>query len=611
METLPSSIPQHSTPRRTLPSFGTPAKNGTGLPVAYALRRALAKGYGASELRADVLAGIVVGIVALPLSMALAIGVGAPPQHGLYTAIFAGASVALLGGCKFQVTGPTAAFIVILAPIVSRHGLSGLLTAGFMAGLMLVGMGAARLGNLIRFIPYPVTTGFTTGIAAVIATLQIKDVFGLAVPRMPEHYVDKVTALWEARGSASWQEVTVATATLALLLLIPRITKRIPAPLIAISIVAGATAVLHAVAPSLAVATIGSRFHTVVNGVEVAGIPSVLPSPSFPWGSALSFHMVRDLLPSAFAIAMLGAIESLLSAVIADGMTGTKHDPNSELFALGIGNLLAPIFGGIAATGALARTATNIRAGARSPLAAVTHALVVLLAMLFLAPLVAYVPMASLAALLLLVAWNMSEVHHFARVLKIAPKSDVFVLATCFLLTVFFDMVVAVSAGVVLAAMLFMRRMAELTDTKLTLDNTVERGAVDLPPGVGYYEVNGALFFGAAQNAMEALHASEGDTFSVLVLNLARVPVIDATGFAALESAIEALNRRKKVVILAGPLPPPQSIFDKANLRGNNAMLRMADNLGAALELARTLVPARSGHGETPKRDGVRQGSLA
>jgi SulP family sulfate permease len=221
--------------------------------------------------------------------------------------------------------------------------------------------------------------------------------------------------------------------------------------------------------------------------------------------------------------------------------------------------------------------------------------------MLFLAPLVAYVPMASLAALLLLVAWNMSEIHHFAGVVKIAPKSDVFVLVTCFLLTVFFDMVVAVSAGVVLAAMLFMRRMAALTDAKLALDNTVESSVVDLPPGVGYYEVNGALFFGAAQNAMEALHASKGDTFSALVLNLGRVPVIDATGFAALESAIEALIRRKKVVILAGPLPPPRSIFEKANLHGKHDMLKMADDLGAALEMARALVPVRAGHDEAPR----------
>jgi sulfate permease, SulP family len=574
----------------------SPDRNGTGngFPISYALRRAVAKGYGASDFRADVLAGIVVGIVALPLSMALAIAVGAAPQHGLYTAIVAGATVALTGGCKFQVTGPTAAFIVILAPIVTKYGLSGLLTAGFMAGILLLGISVARLGNLIKFIPYPVTTGFTTGIATVIATLQIKDVFGLSVPRMPEHYVEKVAVLWGARGSASLQELLVAAATLALLLLIPRITKKIPAPLIAIAIVAASVAALHRVAPSISLATIGSRFHTTVGGVDVAGIPAILPSPSFPWGSGLSWQLVRDLLPAAFAIAMLGAIESLLSAVIADGMTGTKHDPNSELIGLGLGNLLAPIFGGIAATGALARTATNIRAGARSPVASVTHALVVLLAILFLAPLVAYVPMASLAALLLLVAWNMSEVHHFFGLVKIAPKSDVFVLVICFLLTVFFDMVVAVSVGFVLAAILFMRRMAEITDTKITLDNTEETGSVNLPPGVGYYEVNGPLFFGAAQNAMEALHASRGDTFDVMVLHLGKTPVIDASGFAALESAIEALIRREKTVILAGPLPHPRRIFEKANLHGKHSALKMADDLDAALGLAREFVASKA-----------------
>jgi SulP family sulfate permease len=300
--------------------------------------------------------------------------------------------------------------------------------------------------------------------------------------------------------------------------------------------------------------------------------------------------MVRELLPAAFAIAMLGAIESLLSAVIADGMTGTKHDPNAELLGLGIGNVLAPLFGGIAATGALARTATNIRAGARSPLASVTHAGVILLAVLFLSPLVAYVPMASLAALLLLVAWNMSELHHFAGVIRVAPKSDVIVLLTCFFLTVIFDMVIAVSVGFVLAAILFMRRMADITESTLRLDNTSELGRAELPRGVCLYEVNGPLFFGAAQNAMSALYSSHSDTFQVLVLNLGKVPVIDATGLAALEGAIEALVRRKKTVILAGPLPRPQRVFEKANLQKKHATLRVTADLDEALALAATLI---------------------
>ena len=590
------------------PRAADSATKRSPVPVATALRRAFAKGYAAADLRADVMAGIVVGIVALPLSMALAIAVGVPPQHGLYTAAVAGAVVALLGGCKFQVTGPTAAFIVILAPIVTKFGASGLMTAGFMAGLVLIAMGLARLGNLIRFIPYPVTTGFTTGIAAVIATLQVKDVLGLETGPLPEHYLEKVVALWRARESARVAELVVAAITFALLLAIPRVVKRVPAPLIAIGAVAGGTALLHHIVPAFQVATIGTRFQTLVDGVEIAGIPNVLPSPSLPWGAgAPSLHMVTELMGPAFAIAMLGAIESLLSAVIADGMTDTKHDPNAELVALGVGNLVAPIFGGIAATGALARTATNIRAGARSPLSSVTHAGVVLLSILLLAPLVAYVPMASLAALLLLVAWNMSEVRHFVHLLRVAPRSDVVVLLTCFFLTVFVDMVVAVSVGFMLAAVLFMRRMADITQTRLTADslNEIDQhrpGSRAAPPGVVVYEINGPLFFGAAQNAMATLGAIRSSSFRVLVLDLGRVPVIDATGFVALENAIATVIRQRKHVVLAGPLPRPQKIFDKAQLSAKHPELRMASSLDHALALATELVdvPISQGDSRSP-----------
>jgi sulfate permease, SulP family len=564
--------------------------NGPRLPIGAALRRVFQKGYSSAHLRADIMAGAVVGVVALPLSMALAVAVGVAPQHGLYTAIFAGATVALLGGCKFQVTGPTAAFVVILAPIVSKHGISGLLVAGLMAGFLLIGMGIARLGNLIQYIPHPVTTGFTTGIAAVIATLQVKDVLGLEAGSLPEHYVDKVAALWTARGTARLSEFAVAAATLALLLVVPRFLKRIPAPLLAISVIAGSVAAIHHLSPELAVATIGSRFHTTIGGLEVAGIPAVVPVPALPWGDAsFSFAWIRDLFPAAFAIAMLGAIESLLSAVIADGMTNTKHDPNSELVGLGIGNIVAPFFGGIAATGALARTATNIRAGARSPFAAVTHSLVVLLAILVLAPLVAYIPMASLAALLLLVAWNMSEIHGFAGILRVAPKSDVFVLLTCFLLTVFFDMIVAVSVGFVLAAVLFMRRMSELTESHFQLDSTEDGGQTALPPGVMLYEINGPLFFGAAQKAMGALNAARTGEYRVLVIHLGRVPAIDATGLVALENAISSVVRTKHGVVLAGPLPKPNQIFEKAQLTKKYINLHIAGDLDAALRVARDL----------------------
>ncbi|WP_437806924.1 C4-dicarboxylic acid transporter DauA [Sorangium sp. So ce1078] len=568
------------------------ASSRSRIPLASALRRSLDKGYGLGDLQADLLAGTVVGVVALPLSMALAIAVGAPPQHGLYTAIVAGALVALLGGCKFQVTGPTAAFVVILAPIVAKHGLSGLMTAGLMAGVLLVIMGLARLGRLIEYIPYPVTTGFTAGIATVIATLQVKDVLGLQTGPLPEHYAAKVASLWAARGTANRYELAVAASTLALLLLIPRVVKKVPAPLIAITLVSLAAVVLAEVYPAFSVATIGSRFHTTVDGVEIAGIPPVLPTPSLPWGDGLSHELVRELLPSAFAIAMLGAIESLLSGVIADGMTGTKHDPDSELIGLGIGNIVAPIFGGIAATGALARTATNIRAGARSPIASVTHAAVVLLSILFFAPLVAYVPMASLAALLLLVAWNMSELHHFIRIVKLAPRSDVLVLSTCYGLTVVMDMVVAVSAGVVLAAILFMRRMAELTGSRTVLNSTDGSGEIALPERVALYEINGPLFFGAVQKAMGALHAIRGDSYEVMILHLGKVPFIDSTGFVALENVLDGLVRRHKTVVLAGPLPRPREIFDKARLEERSKRVYIAEDLDAAIRLAGALVSA-------------------
>jgi SulP family sulfate permease len=558
------------------------------IPVCTAMRRIVARGYRASDLRADVLAGLVVGVVALPLSMALAIAVGVPPQHGLYTAVVAGAVVALLGGSKFQVTGPTAAFVVILAPIANKFGVSGLLTAGALAGVLLVGMGLARLGALVRFIPYPVTTGFTTGIATVIATLQIKDALGLEPGKLPDHFVERVFALWRARGTARWEEVAVAAATFALLLWLPRVLERFPAPLLAISSVAALAGAAHRFVPAFTVATIGTRFTTTLNGAEIHGIPGLPPLPRLPWGAqGLSFGDVRELSSAAFAIAMLGAIESLLSATIADGMTNTKHDPNAELVALGVGNVLAPFFGGIPATGALARTATNIRAGARSPLASVVHALSVLLSILALAPLVAYVPMASLAALLVRVAWNMSEARNFLGIVKVAPKSDVAVLVICFALTVLFDMVVAISVGMVLAAFLFMRRMAGLTESRLQMDSIVEEGSpVALPTGVILYEINGPLFFGAAQSAMSTLQASRTDDFRVLVLDLGRVPVIDATGLAALENSIAGIVRRKKQVVIAGPLPRPRSVFDKADLERKYSGLTIAATLERALGVA-------------------------
>jgi sulfate permease, SulP family len=571
-------------------SLLTPAGPRPPFPVAVALRRTFRQGYTLGRLRQDALAGVVVGIVALPLSMALAIAVGVAPQYGLYTAVVAGIAVALTGGSKHQVTGPTAAFVVILAPIVSKYGVSGLLTAGLMAGVLLVAMGAMRLGRLIEFIPHPVTTGFTAGIAVVIATLQVKDVLGLPVERLPDGYLEKIEALWAARSGASATELAIAAVTLAVLLVWPRISRTLPSPLVAIVVVSIGATLLARAFPGFQVATIGSRFHSVVAGHDVAGIPQVPPMPMLPWGSGgMSPGKLRELLPPALAIAMLGAIESLLSAVIADAMTGKKHDPNAELVGLGIGNILAPFFGGIAATGALARTATNIRAGATSPFASVIHALVVLAAILIAAPLVAYVPMASLAALLLLVAWNMSDVQFFGHIVRVAPRSDVAVLLTCFTLTVLLDMVVAIAVGVVLAALLFMKRMSELTSSRVFAPQSQQDETHVVPSGVSVYEIAGPLFFGAAQRAMGAI-LTAGAGARVVVLALGTVPTIDATGLVALESAIDQLRVAKKLVVIAGPLPEPRRVFERANLEVAHEHVFLADTLAEGIQLARDLI---------------------
>ncbi|MFZ5468704.1 MAG: C4-dicarboxylic acid transporter DauA [Myxococcota bacterium] len=565
------------------------------LHPAVALRESLHIGYSKKDFSADLMAGVVVGIVALPLAMALAIASGVPPQHGIYTAIIGGGLIALLGGSRFQVSGPTAAFVVILAPISAQHGLGGLLLATMMAGVILFTMGAARLGRLIEFIPHPVTTGFTAGIAVVIATLQIDKLLGLSA-KLPDHYIERVEALVHAAPSMRWPDLAIGAFTLAVLLAWPKVTRRVPAPLIALSLGAAAAALAHRFF-GFEVATIASKFSYVSGGKTFAGIPPFPPLPSLPWsfpgpdGTPLvvSLAMLRTLLPSAFAIAVLGAIESLLCAVVADGMAGTKHDPDTELLAQGVGNIAAPFFGGIAATGAIARTATNIRAGARSPIAAVVHALFVLAGVVALAPLMGYLPMASLAALLLLVAWNMSEVKHFAHIVKVAPKSDVVVLLTCFSLTVVFDMVVSVSVGVMLAALLFMRRMAEISNARLV---TSQGGAqkVELPPGVLYYEIAGPLFFGAAQKAIGAL-ARVDNKNQVVVLDLESVPAMDVTGLVALESALAKIRKSGAMVVLAGVQKQPSQVLAKAGLTNTPNQLAVCATVEEALALVRQRVP--------------------
>lgn len=566
------------------------------LKIATALRESLAGGFRLADLRADLMAGAVVGVVALPLSMALAIASGVPPQHGLYTAIVAGFLIALLGGSRVQVSGPTAAFVVILAPISAKFGVGGLLMATLMAGVLLVLMGVARLGRLIEFIPYPVTTGFTAGIAVVIGTLQIKDFLGLTIDRMPDHFFERIHAIATAIPTLRMPDLAVGLVTLSLLVLFPRITRRVPSPLVALPVGAIVAVIVSRYVAGWDVVTISDRFSYVYKGVTHAGIPQTPPQWVLPWtlpgpdGRPLNFdlELIRSLGLSAFAIAMLGAIESLLSAVVADGMTGTKHDPDAELAAQGFGNIIAPFFGGLAATGALARTATNVRSGARSPIAAAFHAVFVLLAVLLFSPLLGYLPMASMAALLLVVAWNMSEAKHFMHVLRVAPRSDTFVLLTCFGLTIVFDMVISVSVGVVLAALLFMRRMSELADVKLVAGHHPEL-AEPLPDGVLVYEIAGPLFFGAAQKAMSELRTITSGIRCV-VIDLSDVPVIDATGLVNLESAIERLHKARIRVILGGVNGQPMRLFVRAGWRSKRDRINVFRSFNRAVALARETV---------------------
>ena len=555
--------------------------------LGYGLRKRLREGYTTKDFRADLLASLVVGIVALPLSMALAIACDVPPQHGLYTAIIAGVLCALLGGTRFQVTGPTAAFVVILVPIVHKFGLGGLLVAGMMAGVMLVAMGLARLGRLMQFVPHPVTTGFTAGIALVIAMFQLKDLMGVKLPRT-EGTVEYLGAVWEARSAVNYWDVGIGVATVVMLLVLPKILKKIPAPLVALTVISLVVALLEYWIPSFHATTIASKFHYELGGEIHAGIPPLPPMPVIPWLQgehqlALDYATIRELLPAAFAIAMLGAIESLMAAVVADGMSGTaEHDPNSELIALGIANIIVPFFGGIAATGALARTATNIRAGARSPFAAVMHSIFILACTIALAPLVGYLPMAALAGLLLIVARNMSEARHFVRLTRIAPRADVMVMLTCFFLTVVFDMVIAVTFGVLLAALMFMRRMATMTHTKLT---TASDTKFEVPRGMRVYEIAGPLFFGAAKTAMEALHTIGGDDHTI-ILSMQHVPTMDATGLVALESVLDRLRRSNIKVIFSGLTPEVSEILDRAGIKRESGKLAYAPDVETAISMA-------------------------
>ncbi|HEY3985567.1 MAG TPA: C4-dicarboxylic acid transporter DauA [Cedecea sp.] len=487
--------------------------------------------YTLSRLSRDAIAGVTVGIIAIPLAMALAIGSGVAPQYGLYTAAVAGIVIALSGGSRFSVSGPTAAFVVILYPVAQQFGLAGLLVATLMSGVFLILFGLARFGRLIEYIPLSVTLGFTSGIGITIATMQVKDFFGLTLEHVPEHYLNKVAALAMAMPTVNMGDAAIGIVTLAVLIFWPRLGIRLPGHLPAL--LAGCAVMAIVTSLDGEVATIGSRFHYILaDGSQGNGIPQLLPQLMLPWNMpnsdfTLSWDSLSALLPAAFSMAMLGAIESLLCAVVLDGMTGTKHNANSELVGQGLGNIIAPFFGGITATAAIARSAANVRAGATSPVAAIIHSLLVILALLALAPLLSWLPLSAMAALLLMVAWNMSEAHKVVNLLRRAPKDDIIVMLICMSLTVLFDMVIAISVGIVLASLLFMRRIARMTRLA-PLSN------VNAPEDVLALRVTGPLFFAAAEGLFTQL-ALQVPGHRVVILQWDAVPVLDAGGLDAFQ----------------------------------------------------------------------------
>jgi SulP family sulfate permease len=508
------------------------------------------KNYSAQDFAADLGAGTTVGIVALSLAMALGIASNSTPAAGIYTAIVAGFLISALGGSRVQIGGPTAAFIPVVVSVSAAYGAANLILCTMLAGLMLLAMGAARLGAMIKFIPFPVTAGFTAGIAVVIFSTQVKDFLGLTMSGNPGEFIERLKLLGKSLPTVSWKSVVLAAASLALIKLWPaRLGRRVPASIVVV--VAGTLAVAGF---GLSVETIGSRY-------GATAIPQSLPLPHWP---EFRFDELGNLIRPAFTIALLGAIESLLCAVVADGMIGDRHDSNTELMAQGVANLGSALFGGLPATGAIARTATNIRSGARTPVAGMVHALTLLGVILAAAPLARFIPLATLSALLVNVALNMGEWHNFGR-LRRWPRSDALVFLATFVLTVLFDITIAVEVGMVMAAFLFIRRIAETTHIKGVEETTYDEGPVgeadakaarELPKGVIMFNLFGAFLFGTADKLETALQRGQQEP-DVLILRMRQVLAIDATGLQALEDFARRLRSRGKHLLLCGPHSQP------------------------------------------------------
>jgi sulfate permease, SulP family len=540
--------------------------------------------YDRSQFVADLTAGVVVGIVALPLAIAFAIASGVTPERGLYTAVIAGFLISALGGSRVQIGGPTGAFVVIVYGIVQQHGVEGLLLATLMAGLILVALGVARLGTAIKFIPFPVVTGFTAAIGAIIAVQQLRDAFGLRLDQAPAEVIERIGVYLQHADTVNPYAVALTGITLLIVLLWPRVSHRMPSPFVAL--IAG-TAVAGVL--GWPVETIGSRFGEISAG---------LPHPTLP---PISLAAVRELAGPAFAIAALGAIESLLSAVVADGMIGGRHRSNMELVAQGLANIVSPLFGGMPATGAIARTATNIKSGGRTPIAGIIHALVLLLITLFFGHWAALIPLAVLAAIVLVVAWRLSEWKVFLNELQ-APWSDAAVMLTTFILTIVVDLSVAIGVGMVLASFLFMRRMAEVTNVTMVSrefdegqpDAEDESGAIyrrRIPEGVEVYEINGPFFFGAAEKFKATLDRVSARP-RILIVRMRHVPAIDSTAMHALRDLVRRTRHQGTQVLLADVHSQPLVALQRADLMAEIGEQNLFGNVDEALEAARTRLAA-------------------
>ena len=542
------------------------------------------RNYSARQLGQDLIAGLTVGLVALPLAMAFAIASGVSPQAGLYTAVVAGFLISALGGSRTQIGGPTGAFVVIVAGIVARFGIAGLALVGVMAGALLLIMGLTGLGAAVKYIPRPVTIGFTNGIAVLIASTQIKDFFGLTTTSLPSAFLPKMHVLIESAGTARWQTMATAGTALAVILLWPRVTRRVPGTIVALLLTTIASAFFH-----LPIETIGTRF---------GGIPRGLPH--FAWPSFHAEHIV-PLLPSAFTVAMLAAVESLLSAVVADGMSGDHHNSNVELLAQGVANIASPLLGGIPATGAIARTATNIRSGAGTPVAGMMHALTLLAILLVAAPLARFVPLATLAAVLFVVSYNMGEWREIGTILRLS-KTDIAVWLTTFALTVLADLTVAVGVGMALAALLYIYRVADTTTVSEVTPEYVEDGQAhvlqdkEIPTNVTILRIHGPFLFGAAERLAEATPnlSKFGD---VVILRLRNMTALDATGLHAIERFSDRLKRAGKTLLLCGAREQPAQLLERSDFLKHVGAENVLPHIQDALKRAREIQSSFSGMG--------------